>query len=465
MDQGAPGRTGRGPSWAVPAACLAAFVLRAAFGALAARHVGGDQWWYVEAARQIREGGWLVPYPAVDIRPPGLPYLLAGLDTLTGGGGVAAVRLLFAASWGLGCAAAAALARRLAPGSRHAPWVAAALLAVDPVTIEMSSRVLSENLATPLVLWGVVAALDLFERPALGRAAAVGSIWCVARFLRPDVVVEASALAAAAGLALVRRRPDRGRAVAALAVSGLVAVGGTLAWRSGFLAVAGTPDAHFQELADYPRTHAGIHCWLRTVDLPRTDHLDAIYNGPGRFDPATLPATSFDDAEEAETVRRAFAADRSDDAALEAADAALCGVGCRRAERHPVRTFVTLPFRRAYHLWLDPADSDTPRSLLRGAPEPTARGAVFRRAQTAFRWAAALAALAAIASWGLVGPRAGTVAASVVWRTAVCVAVSPLLLRSVVYEARALVTSHALALVLIPVVTAALARGRRAASG
>jgi hypothetical protein len=298
----------------VAAACVAALVLRVAFGALAARHVGGDQWWYVEAGKLIREHG-AVAYPCADLRPPGMPWLLAGLDLVSEGHAAALARVVAAVAWAASCWSVAALVRRMVPGARHAPWAAAWLLALDPVTVEMSSRVLAENLATPLVLAGTVVALRLFDAPSLGRAAGVGLLWCAARLFRPDVLVEGGALAVVAGGLLLRRRELWSLRAAACATAAAVAIIGTLAWRAGCASVEAPVFPHFTELADYPRTHVGIHAWLRTVDLPRTDHLDLIYNGPGRYDPARIPASAFDDPAEAEEVRSAYAIDADDEAA------------------------------------------------------------------------------------------------------------------------------------------------------
>jgi hypothetical protein len=120
---------------------------------------------------------------------------------------------------------------------------------------------------------------------------------------------------------------------------------------------------------------------------------------------------------------------------------------------------VVIPLHRTGHLWLDPHDTDTPRSLIHRAPPPTPRGTAFHWAQVVARWIAAAATLLALVLPG-VGGLARIVAVLVVWRTAVCVLVFPVVQAVVVYEARALVTSHVLALALVAAVLAWTRRRR-----
>lgn len=145
---------------------------------------------YWALAETIRAGApyevmqWGVPHRA--LRTPGYPLFLAAF-----GGVPLLARLGQAALGALSVVLLAGLARRALPSAdRRAVWVAAALLAFDPLSIGMSGLLLSEALYAPLLLaalWGLAAAWD--GRGRWGRASlAAGAALGAGVMVRPSAV-------------------------------------------------------------------------------------------------------------------------------------------------------------------------------------------------------------------------------------------------------------------------------------
>lgn len=157
--------------------------------------------------------GWI----ASAYRPPGWPFTLAGLWSLTGFD-VQAARLLLAALGVAVVLVGAHLARRVA--GPIAGVVAGALLALDPLLLATGTTLESETLDTALVLGALLCALRARERRALRPALAAGLLAGAAALTRTNDLVLIPLVAWLATPTPVR--PQWRRATAVLAAGVLV---------------------------------------------------------------------------------------------------------------------------------------------------------------------------------------------------------------------------------------------------
>ena len=141
--------------------------------------LAGDEEDYTRAAEALLAGGqdpWLYGHP------PLYTLLCAGVQALAGGSHDA-IRVAQALLEGATILGVALLARR-SFGARAATW-AAWLYALDPELVAYSTYLWSECLQLALLTWGLLALLDLHERPGVGRAAWAGALWGVACLVKP----------------------------------------------------------------------------------------------------------------------------------------------------------------------------------------------------------------------------------------------------------------------------------------
>jgi 4-amino-4-deoxy-L-arabinose transferase-like glycosyltransferase len=159
---------------------------------------------------------WGVPHFA--LRTPGYPAFLA-LCQAVGGDRALPARLAQAALGALCVPLAYALTRRALPDRPTAALVAAALVALDPWTIGLSSLLLSEAVFVPLLLLGLLGLATAWTPSGLSPRAAflAGLAWGAAVLVKPSFALFPP-LAAAAWIAGAGKGRRRGALLGAAAM-------------------------------------------------------------------------------------------------------------------------------------------------------------------------------------------------------------------------------------------------------
>ncbi len=199
------------------------------------RFLTGDSPTYLELAGSLLHDGSYRDTLGPNLnRPPGYPVLLAAGVAL--GHPVAFACFAQALLGGLATLALFEATRVVAPRTRAPAW-AAALMALDPVTIAWSSSVMAEALLASLVSLALLAVARALETPTAGRVALAGAAFAVSAYAKPIVTLALPVLA----LALVLLLPVAGRGRRArLALAFLATGAATLApWTLRNGAVAG----------------------------------------------------------------------------------------------------------------------------------------------------------------------------------------------------------------------------------
>jgi len=194
-------------------AAVAGIVLRlAVVAAFPGMPLAGDENDYARAATALLAGTqdpWLLGHP------PLYTLFCAGVQALAGPS-EDAIRYAQALLEGLSIVGIGLLARRVF-GARAGPW-AAWIYALNPELIAYSHYLWSECLQLLLLVWGLLALLDLHERPTAGAAARAGLLWGLSCLVKPYNLYLFPLLLLAL---LVRRGPlrdARGLRLAALAL-------------------------------------------------------------------------------------------------------------------------------------------------------------------------------------------------------------------------------------------------------
>jgi 4-amino-4-deoxy-L-arabinose transferase-like glycosyltransferase len=120
------------------------------------------------------------------LKPPLYPLLMA-LESRFGGDTILAHRLLTVALGGLTIIALALLARRL--GGARVAIATAVLVALSPQLWITNAQILSETLYGLLLVGALLVAYEVYERPTLRRAAALGALLGLATLTRPEGLI------------------------------------------------------------------------------------------------------------------------------------------------------------------------------------------------------------------------------------------------------------------------------------
>ncbi len=355
------------------AAALAGFVLRLFF----IQHFpfeAGDTKFYDELARNWLDhhvyglfiGGVLTP---VDMRAPGYPAFLAGVYAIFGRARLAVY--LVQAAFDLGtCVLAAAIAWRLAPGSRRATVAAAALwlAALCPFVADYTAAVLTETLATFMTGLALFLSLGIIPAGAMGAAPPVSARRFVAQGFLAGCVVglatlvrpESSLLALTVALVLLfwgYRRRDRAKL--ALAILWMV-VGVFLPlvpWAARNAVTLGRVQflaPRYAETAGDYIPH-GFYAWTRTW-MVRFRHAYQVTWKLGKqpIQVADLPEAAFDSLSERERVVGLIRQYNSGLALTPRLDAQFAQIARERAARDPLRIWLVIPLERAAVMWFTP---------------------------------------------------------------------------------------------------------------
>ena len=309
----------------------------------------------------------------VDIRVPGYPAFLAGIYAVFGGR-AQAVMLAQAGIGVLTCVLAAGIAAVIAPKASRSRVALAALwlAAVCPFTANYTAVVLTETLATFLTALALLALLEAMreeraftrEAPAARGSGASNSMrWLlggiVAGFgtlVRPETPL----LLAGVGVVLAflwRRPPDWSKLirVTALMAAGLALP--LLPWAARNWHVLHEAQFLAPRNAEMPGEYVpkGFSSWEKTWLWRFGDMFTVSWNVDGEeINPQDLPESAFDSAAEREEVLQLLAQYNDTKKMTPDLDRQFAEIARARTERHPLRTYVKVPFLRSLTLWFAP---------------------------------------------------------------------------------------------------------------
>ncbi|HEU5410407.1 MAG TPA: glycosyltransferase family 39 protein [Candidatus Acidoferrales bacterium] len=312
---------------------------------------------------------------AVDIRMPGYPAFLAGIYSVFGES-ARAVMLAQAGIDVLTCVLAAGIAAVIAPKASRSRVALAALwmAAVCPFTANYTAVVLTETLATFLTALALLVLLEAMreERLFAGEAQEARGVGANAgnsmRWLLGGIVAgfgtlvrpETPLLLAGVGVVLVVlwRRPANwaklARATALMAVGLALPL---LPWVARNWQVLHEVQFLAPRNAEMPGeyVHAGFSSWEKTWLWRFGDVFTVSWNVDGEeIHPQDLPASAFDSQAERENVLRLLAQYNESTKMTPELDRQFGEIARERTERHPLRTYVTVPLLRALTLWFAP---------------------------------------------------------------------------------------------------------------
>jgi hypothetical protein len=330
----------------------------------------GDSPFYIQLAwNWLRNGvygfdvnGRLTP---VDMRVPGYPAFLAAIFTFAGQS-PRAVMLVQAVFDVAGCFIIALIAARLAPPAmrRRVTLAALWLAALCPFTANYCAAVLTEvlvtfltGLAILLLLESEVAAMNVASTPLLAnRLLLAGILVGFGTLVRPETPL----LIIAAGLVLVGKwwRP---RDWLRLVRAGVLLSAGVIIPLLPWAARNSTSLHEVQFLAprysELPGEYVplGFISWTNTWLWRVRDVYLVSWKADAEEIPLeNLPASAFDSPEERERIAGVFEEYNDSVTLTPELDQAFREVARERARRHPLRTYVGIPFLRAVTLWFSP---------------------------------------------------------------------------------------------------------------
>ncbi len=338
----------------------------------------GDGEMYLQLARNWTDhhvyGLWLYGrlVPA-DIRMPGYPAFLAGVATVLGRS-IRAISLSQALLDLCTCFLAAALAAALAPiWARRRAWIAGCWLAVTcPFAANYAAVVLTETLVTFLA----TAALLCFvlglkrttvESPFLGKHRSSTSIAYallgafltgIATLVRPEMPLLLAAAALVYAIRWWRVLKFRNLALFGAAFAGVFLL--PLApWAARNFITLREVQILCPRYATLPSEYApiGYYAWTRTWLERYRDVYQSVWKiGEEPLELDDLPPTAFDSPEEKARVATLFHQynTSSDLEISRELDQQFAEIAAERTRRHPLRTYVQVPFERALTIWFTP---------------------------------------------------------------------------------------------------------------
>lgn len=313
--------------------------------------------WVDHHAYALWVNGHLVP---TDIRVPGYPAFLAGVAIILGRTIRAIVLSQVALDLGT-CLVTAALSAALAPpAARRRVAIAALWLAATcPFTANYTAVVLTETLAAFLTTAALVSFSIGLEQQTARRFALLGAFLTgVATLVRPEMPL----LLGVAALAYVLRwtRPLGIRKltfnIALLAGAFFLPL---LPWAARNLMTLHEGQIIASRYATMPGEYApvGYYAWNGTwLARYRDVYLSVWRIGDEQLETEDLPASAFDSPEEKARIADLFQ-QYNDSPDLEISpevDRQFAAIAKERTRRHPLRTYIRLPFERALTMWFTP---------------------------------------------------------------------------------------------------------------
>ncbi len=360
----------------VTGAVLVAFALRLYFIWQFPFYDAGDTPIYQELAHNwLRHGVYGLKIfgtlTAVDMRVPGYPAFLAAIYAVFGEN----ARVVMVAQAGIDvlmCVIAAGIAAVLAPkASRSRVAIVALWLgAICPFTANYTAVVLTETLATFLTALALLVLVEAFCDEGLGPRLEHGSGGMSAgmRWLLGGIVVgfgtlarpEAPLILAGAGAALVFVwwRPANWRKLARAGI--LMAIGLALPllpwaarnWRVLHKTQFLTP--RYSELPGEYTPH-GFFAWEKTWLWRFRDVFLVSWNLNGAdIDLSDMPKAAFDSPAERERVGQLLDEYNQTREMSPDIDEQFAQIAWQQTKRHPLRTYVKVPFLRGVAMWFTP---------------------------------------------------------------------------------------------------------------
>jgi 4-amino-4-deoxy-L-arabinose transferase-like glycosyltransferase len=373
--------------WLWIVAVVAALALRIVFVFTTSPNEG-DSVMYEQLAANLRTTGIYgvvldqkLPTP-VDVRMPGYPIFLAGVTRVFGGGLLPQILVQVVLDVGT-CLLAAALAAWIAPPEwrRRAALVAMWLAVACPFLANYTAVALTETLATfftamALVAmaaacagsehlrWGRTAAGKAEDAPRNKFAALLLNRWFLGglavglgTLVRPETPLILIAL----GLVLTwrwRRAADWGKLARVGAITALGFVIPLIPWtaRNAITLHEFQPITRTYILLPGEIASRGFDAWTETWLVHYRDvYLTAWNIGDQPLNMSDLPASAFDSDDERARVAALY--DEYDENCCDFTadwDAQFGELARERAARHPLRTYLEIPFKRMFTMWFHP---------------------------------------------------------------------------------------------------------------
>jgi hypothetical protein len=348
-------------------------------------NAAGDSEIYLELARNWLDHGVygmsvydrLTP---VDLRPPGYPAFLAAVYATLGR---SRYDVLLAQGFVdmTTCGLVALLAARVAPAAKRARALVAGLwlAALCPFVANYSTGILTEVLATFLtalamvVLAGGFLAGDAGEFPegllndGAGASSRLGLMVVSPWFLGGLVVgfgalvrPEAPLLLLAAGLVLVvrwRRRADWMKLIRAAALMFVGMILPLVPWAARNWRVLGQVQFLAPRYSQLPGelVPRGLYAWTNTWMWRFRDvYLVQWKLEDEEINIDDMPSYAFDSEEERGRVAEVLDAYNDSLTLTEEQDRVFAEIARERTVRHPLRTYFTVPLKRAFSIWFTP---------------------------------------------------------------------------------------------------------------
>jgi hypothetical protein len=316
------------------------------------------------------QNGQLVP---TDLRTPGYPAFLAGV-TLLFRRSMQAILLSQAVLDVFTSILTAALAAALAPaGSRRRVWIIALWLAATcPFLANYSAAMLTEVVVTSLATAALCCfALGLREEPTK-VVFRIGHLWAypfafaligsfltgVATLVRPEMPLLLGVAVLVYGLRAWRAQDARKAILHATAMAGAFLLP-LLPWAARNAVSLNKLQFLAPRYATVPGEYppVGFYAWTGTwLERYRDVYVTVWKIGEERLDVNELPASAFDSAEERSRVADLIA-QYDDSPELDISpemDHQFAEIARERTRRHPLRTYVRVPFERALTIWFTP---------------------------------------------------------------------------------------------------------------
>jgi 4-amino-4-deoxy-L-arabinose transferase-like glycosyltransferase len=308
-----------------------------------------------------------------DLRTPGYPAFLAGVAILLGRS-IRAILLSQAVLDVLTCILTAALAAWLAPaGSRRRVWIIALWLAATcPFVANYSAVVLTEVLVTFLATAALCCFVLGLRHEPTRLALGIGHHWespfalallgafltGAASLVRPEMPLLLGIAALVFGLRAWRALGARKAILFAGAMAGAFLLP-LLPWAARNAMSLHELQFLAPRYATFPGEYApvGYYAWTGTwVERYRDVFFSVWAIGQDRMDVNDLPASAFDSPEEKARVADLIA-QYNDSPELDLSpemDHQFAEIARERTRRHPLRTYVRVPFERTLTIWFTP---------------------------------------------------------------------------------------------------------------
>jgi hypothetical protein len=339
-----------------------------------------DSEMYIQFARTLVDNhvygfwlnGQLIP---TDLRMPGYPAFLAGVGILFGRS-VRAIELSQAALDILTCILTATLAATLAPSAaRWRVWIIAAWLAATcPFVANYSAVVLTESLVTLLstaILCCFAMGLrheivrlavrdEQYHLTPFGFALLGAFLTGLATLVRPEMPLLLGVAAIVYAARSIRSLRPRKAIILAAAMAGIFLIP-VLPWTARNFITMKKVEFIAPRYVNLPGEYApvGFYAWTQTWLERYHDVYFTVWkigetNQPLIID--ELPSTAFDSPEEKVQIAGLFA-DYNNNPELDISpevDAKFAEIARERTHRHPLRTYLQVPFQRALTIWFTP---------------------------------------------------------------------------------------------------------------